>query len=378
MSRPTVFVINDTAYVGNGDISFFVYGNAFYGYTQNGNTWVNEPAYPGGGGNDGFHFIINDTAYVGDGAAPVFEDTFFAYTPSTGWRSLGAPPGGGRELCTGFSIGNNGYFGTGSMDGTIYNDFYEYNPSNNTWTQKANVPVARLGAVGLAINGKGYIGLGANGTGATFRDMYRYTPATDTWDTMAPMPSDTGMDEPAYFVICGKLIVTLGDSVQSGTSTTKQTWLFDPSNGAKGKWTRLQDFPGPLPAYAPGGWAMGDTGFVYGGYDFVNNNYYRQDMYRYVVAANLLSLGISTNVVDTTICNGSTVTLSASGGNNYLWSNTDTTSSITVEPANDTIYTVTITSGACYVTDTISVTVSSAPAISIIPSPATVCQTGIR
>jgi hypothetical protein len=58
------------------------------------------------------------------------------------------------------------------------------------------------------------------------------------------------------------------------------------------------------------------------------------------------------------------VTLTASSGSNYLWSNNSTTQSITVDASNT--YSVTVTSGGCSGSASISVTVNSSPAQPVI------------
>ena len=59
-----------------------------------------------------------------------------------------------------------------------------------------------------------------------------------------------------------------------------------------------------------------------------------------------------------TICQGSSATLTVSGGSLHLWSTGDTTSSITVSPTTTTTYTVTSSeSGKCSKTDTVTVNV---------------------
>jgi gliding motility-associated-like protein len=50
---------------------------------------------------------------------------------------------------------------------------------------------------------------------------------------------------------------------------------------------------------------------------------------------------------DTTVCNGTSVFLYATGGQNYLWSTGETTSSISVSPSSNTNYSVTIVNGSC-------------------------------
>ena len=376
-SRPTSFIIGDTIYMGRGDTGFFQYSKAFFGYTTSSEIWHYVPGYPGQGSDWGFAFVINNRAYVGGGAGYGFFSDFWKSSPSTGWSSLGASnaPGGiERGYSVGLSMGSKGYVGTGGNFSTELNDFWEYDTLSNSWTQKANFPSARQGCAGFVANGYIYIGLGTDGN-TTFNDMYRYDTLNDVWDTMAPMPTVTGMEEPGYFTLCGKLIVTAGDTVESdGRSSQHQAWLFDPTIKPKGRWHRLPDFAGPQPRYAPGGFALNDTGYIYGGLNVTpNNSYiYRADMYRFVPTALLMSMIVSPT--DTTICAGNSVTLNGSGATSYLWNTTDTTFSVTITPKKDTLYTVSETNGTCVFIDTVAVHVSSGPAVAVTPDPAAVCS----
>jgi uncharacterized delta-60 repeat protein len=68
----------------------------------------------------------------------------------------------------------------------------------------------------------------------------------------------------------------------------------------------------------------------------------------------------------TEVCNGSSVTLTANGGNTYTWSNNQTTAAITVTPTATTTYTVTVSIGAnCTATATKTVTVKQPSASSL-------------
>lgn len=63
---------------------------------------------------------------------------------------------------------------------------------------------------------------------------------------------------------------------------------------------------------------------------------------------------------DVTICAGEEVILTATGGETYLWSNGETTASITVDPMSNTIYSVTVTSAeGCQATDEVEVKVNT-------------------
>ena len=64
---------------------------------------------------------------------------------------------------------------------------------------------------------------------------------------------------------------------------------------------------------------------------------------------------------DVSICQGESTTLTASGGDNYVWSNGATTQSITVQPSATTTYTVTVSSGTASDSDDVIVTVKPLP-----------------
>ncbi len=78
----------------------------------------------------------------------------------------------------------------------------------------------------------------------------------------------------------------------------------------------------------------------------------------------------------TTFCDGGNVTLTASAGASYLWSNGATTQSIVVTTSGS--YSVTVNDGSCNSTSSpVTVTVNPAPAVTITPSgPLTFCTGG--
>ncbi|MCY7409951.1 MAG: T9SS type A sorting domain-containing protein [Chitinophagales bacterium] len=121
---------------------------------------------------------------VGTGSKDVkiYED-FYEYDPSTdSWETRPNFPGGKRYSAMAFSIGNKGYVGSGSDALMWYQDFWEYDPLTYTWTQKANLTgVAREQAVAFSIGGKGYIGTGWNNLYGILKDFWEYDPTIDMW-----------------------------------------------------------------------------------------------------------------------------------------------------------------------------------------------------
>jgi len=68
---------------------------------------------------------------------------------------------------------------------------------------------------------------------------------------------------------------------------------------------------------------------------------------------------------DVLICEGESVTLTATGTGDFIWSNGEVGSSITVSPSETTNYTVTLTSAGCSVNDDVEVTVNRAPSVDL-------------
>jgi hypothetical protein len=134
-------------------------------------------------------FSVGNKGYLGlGGGADVYQD-FYEYDPTSNtWTQIADFPGGKRTYAVSFSIGNLGYVGLGEDDnGTFYSDFYAYDPSNNTWTQIADFPgTARGYSVAFNIGLIGYVGTGdSTGEGGALSDFWEYNPATNIWTQLA-------------------------------------------------------------------------------------------------------------------------------------------------------------------------------------------------
>jgi hypothetical protein len=76
----------------------------------------------------------------------------------------------------------------------------------------------------------------------------------------------------------------------------------------------------------------------------------------------------------TTICAGGSSTLTASGASTYSWSTGATGTSLVVSPATNTTYSVIGINGVCSATSAVSINVSSAISMNIIPSASVSCS----
>jgi hypothetical protein len=75
-----------------------------------------------------------------------------------------------------------------------------------------------------------------------------------------------------------------------------------------------------------------------------------------IVTVNSVTAGAGAN---DTITAGESITLTAVGGDSYVWNTGETTKSIVVSPASTTTYTVTAKKGTCEDTDTVTITVNA-------------------
>ena len=202
-----------------------------------------------------------------------------------------------------FSIGNKGYLAVPTIGGVLSQTLWEFDPFLNSWTQKANFPgVARTGAVGFAIGNYGYVGGGTNSQSIAnniyYADYYKYYPPTNSWTQVADQPifGATPSPAPYGFTPCGGTVANPNLSMSCATpvygaasfsignkgylvggdagyylafNPRKETWIYDPTVGALGTWTRgndygLSDISGASPSQTiqMSSFVIGDNAYV--------------------------------------------------------------------------------------------------------------------
>jgi gliding motility-associated-like protein len=295
------FAIGNFGYMGTGDDGSGTLYNDFWKFDPALNTWTSLPPVGGVQRSEAFAFVINGVGYIGTGKgnAGCLDDLWSFDPVSTNWFQKLTFPGGIRRSIDRavFVLNNKAYLGTGcdciSFPPVHYNDFWEYDPVANSWSQKANVPGSlRRGALGFVSCSSGYLGLGVDVNGFLQNDLYQYDVTNNTWAPALAFPGILRWDMSTF---------SIGPDVYVAT---------------------------------------GATGFL-------------GDLNDLWVFTNKVKPGITPN---DTICAGTPVVLTATGGTSYSWNTGDTLASITVTPSASTTYTVRV-SGQC-ATDSAQTTVS--------------------
>jgi len=198
--------------------------------------------------------------------------------PVSSWSGALAPLVPARSNGVAIVLNGKAYVGLGRNAGGTLKDWWEYDPTNNTWIQKLDFPgTARIGAVAFVVNGKGYVGTGNDFSGNGFkRDFYEYDANNNTWTPKADFPEDfasaAGITSGAAFAIGNYGYVGLGNT---GVNNPQAFFRYDPGANS---WTARANFGGAGRIGAVGFDANGKGyfGFGYGGLS-VN----RKDMWEY-------------------------------------------------------------------------------------------------
>jgi hypothetical protein len=191
--------------------------------------------------------VIIATSFVLLGVACTTTDDTTAAATTGNWVKSNGFDGNGRAGAVSFVIGDVAYVGTG-FDGTIrYNDFFAYDPTLDTWSQKAVmvmkvsgqpdvVAAKRNSAAAFAVGTKGYVTTGYDGINK-LQDTWEYDAVGDTWTKKAdfPDPVNGAVGSGARYGAVGFGILTKGYVCSGYTgSHTKDLWEFNPATNV---WT---------------------------------------------------------------------------------------------------------------------------------------------
>lgn len=98
------------------------------------------------------------------------------------WNTrTGLPSGQGRWGCATFSVNDIAYV-CGGYTGTLdLSEVRAYDTNTDQWSSRASLPVTVRLASGFAINGKGYVACGLSNSSDLRNELWEYDPNQNTW-----------------------------------------------------------------------------------------------------------------------------------------------------------------------------------------------------
>ncbi len=260
------FAIGNYGYVGTGIDTAEIVHNDFWKYDPVLNAWTQVATLPGNVRRNGTGFSIGNKGYVGLGITTVNSSDigsqiltdFWEYDPTLNtWVQKANFPGNngwGTYFATGFSVGTKGYICGGKMGPNNYSEqLWEYNPATNQWIQKANFPGGvRYQLSSFSIDDNGYVGLG------TDQDLYRndfwkYNPTTNQWSQIADLPA-SARSNAATFTIGQRGYVCMG----TNGGLLDDLWEYNPFNN---QWNVRANYGGTRRKGAVG-FSINNRGYV--------------------------------------------------------------------------------------------------------------------
>ena len=298
-SEAVSFVIGSKVYVGTGfdnyASDFPGVNKKFYNYGRGNDLFVFDPTANNGYGawkqcsnmvdmanNDtaavrssAVAFVANGLGYVTTGFDGQYrlQDTWqYDPTANTWSRKADLPDenvtikgSGARYDAAAFTINNIGYI-TGGKSNRDLNDLWAYNPSSNSWAQKTSMAGSgREAAVAFAYHDSvAYVFTGTN-NGNSLNDIWCYNPSKDSWSpkrNISNTSTETYDDDYTDIVRANAVVFVLGDYAYLSTGEnggyTAKTWKYDVKADS---WTRKTPFERNL--------RSGAIGFTVAGRSFV-------------------------------------------------------------------------------------------------------------
>ena len=144
--------------------------------------------------------------------------------------------------CMSFSYGDMCFFGIGETNDTLSNKLWAYNTSSEGWVEMSSMPgEARLLGTGFQIGSKFYYGLGEyynciSETYELLNDFYCYDMLTDTWEQLDNFPY------PARMAALGFEMKGNGYFIggECGLECSNEAYQFNPSTDT---WNEFSSFP---------------------------------------------------------------------------------------------------------------------------------------
>ncbi len=228
--------------------------------------WEKSIVFTGKPRNGAATFTINDVAYLVGGQMKSTDLLSDSYSfDGTAWTKRADFSGPQRHSAVGFAVAGKGYVGlgygsTGETSGPL-KDFYQYDPATNAWTKIADFPGdARHSAVAFTLGNAAYVGLGRiDATDETFSDFYKYDPAANKWTEIQTSFSNKKGDAYAFVI---NNVAYVGGGYSNGVPTD-DFYSFDGTTWKKEK--GLTEDDKDARRFRAGAFTIGNNGYVVSG-----------------------------------------------------------------------------------------------------------------
>lgn len=216
---------------GDGNRGFLAFGSAFiqftstvYEYLPTTNTWEAKTPCPASFAYS-HGFTINDKYYIGpeNGTNKVYSYDF----EGDSWSEVASYPGQDCRAQVTFSANGKGYIGLGTyVFGGVLGEFYAYDPTTDSWSQKASLSPVSDQSCATSINNEGYVfNVGQNG-----QSVYKYNEALDEWEFLSTHPGDR-IANSTFIGLNGAAYLVFGErTLSGGNSPSQQIWRYIPSS----------------------------------------------------------------------------------------------------------------------------------------------------
>lgn len=197
LRAPTYVSNPKTSFAANGKIFLLVGTNQVYSYNPSTNLWVKINNYPSFLATDAFSFTINNKVYIGGG---YYSSLFWVYDPLNDiWtqkinlpNAMITPNISNAQFWCKSTFVVNGKGIVISYDGSVW----EYNSESDSWIKKSNFPGGkRYYASSCSVGNNGYLGGGVitwnySSQMDKYDDLWEYDNSTDSWIQKTSTPGN--------------------------------------------------------------------------------------------------------------------------------------------------------------------------------------------
>ncbi len=254
--HPVTFSVDGYGYLLAGSVNGEA-ANDFMRYDALTDTWGTLPDFPGAARSFSYGTSRGTKAYVGFGGADgvAYDDLWEYDTETETWTQLTDCPCAARYHPAFIQLDDKIYVGLGNNSANL-KDWWEYDIPTDTWTEKDDLPgPPRHHPFYFGIDSIAYVGFGHGNsiedTLQIYNDFYQFDPSTDEWTQLTDFPGE-GRVAGTQFDYNGKGYILSGDGDNHSFMEEGEFWEYEPQID---EWTQLTSHPGSS-RWAPGNFVI--------------------------------------------------------------------------------------------------------------------------